>query len=420
MKPCIYRGSPIGELIVCTNHHDLIHDGLVPIDVCEYCPYATEERKPRGDFFSQTADLLLHKARTGEYVANPKPCGGCNEVKRRETDVMQFVFPYWHFGASDDEIRWAVRSIEQNYQGKSKITIIGDKPPWYSGHYIPQQRVHKHTANRPFRDMLSKVWTMATHPEIDQEFVWMMDDIYFIKPVTFEALAVPRAVRWQESESNSWQRRKKNTMRALAATGRTVHDYATHLPHVVEKDKLQQLYDEFGLQRNTMLWEVLYGNTFRSNPQSPFPFFLRIQKKIGLEDLKQLTEQASVFNHTSSAWCPGVREFLAELLKDPSSCESEHTFMPKYKVTQRVRPPVKRRPPETHRVHVESVARQQAAFEHRTRRADSEGGRVGFLSAAMIKELGVTKFYEDSPTQIQIIRELCPDCEIVHVTKGTR
>jgi hypothetical protein len=40
------------------------------------------------------------------------------------------------------------------------------------------------------------------------------------------------------------------------------------------------------------------------------------------------------------------------------------------------------------------------------------------FKAAMIKELGVTKFYEDSPTQIQVIRELCPDCEIVYVTKG--
>ena len=185
----------------------------------------------------------------------------------------------------------------------------------------------------------------------------MMDDVYLIKPVTIEELAIPRAVRWNDSAANSWQRRKRNTMRALAAAGRTVHDYATHLPHVVEKEQLRQLYEEFKLHENTMLWEVLYGNTFSDSPQSPFPFFRRIQRKVGLDDLKRLTEQASVFNHTAAAWCPGVRQFLAELLPNPSTCETEQAFTPKYRVTQRTRPPVKRRPPETHRKYLERQAK---------------------------------------------------------------
>ncbi len=328
-------------------------NGIVPASFCQSCPWRAETGNTSNSFFAQTELLLLHRQASGEYKPQPKSCGGCGDVKRRETDVLQFVFPYWHRGASDDEIRWSVRSIETNYTGKSKITIIGDRPPWYSGHYIPQARVGKHTQNRPFRDMLAKVWTMATHQEVDHEFVWMMDDVYLIKPVTYEELSVPRAVKWHDNELNSWQRRKRHTMTALTTAGRTVHDYATHLPHVVEKKKLRQLYDEFGLHQNTMLWEVLYCNTFRGQPQSPFPFFRRIQKKVGLEELKQLTQQASVFNHTASAWCPSVREFLAELLPNPSSCEKEQEFTPKYRVTQRVTPPVKRRPPETHRTFIE-------------------------------------------------------------------
>jgi len=353
MKSCKYRGQISGSFAECSNHEDLLHSGIVPLDVCERCPYATANAV---GFFEQTVQLLVEKGRRGEITVAAKPCGGCGSVKRRETDVTQFVFPYWHRGANDDEIRWAVRSIEQNFQGKSKITIIGDKPPWYNGHYIPQQRVHKHTTNRPFRDMLTKVWTMATHPEIDQEFVWMMDDVYLIKPVTIDELAIPRAVRWHESECNSWQRRKKNTMRALAAVGRTVHDFATHLPHVAEKDKLKELYDEFGLHQNTMLWEVLYGNTFRGQPQSPFPFFRRIQQRMNLQDLKAITENAKIFNHTARAWCPGVRDFLSELFPNPASCESDQPFQPKYRVTSRVRPPVKRRPIETHRAYIEATA----------------------------------------------------------------
>jgi hypothetical protein len=350
MKPCTYRGALIAGKYACSNSHDLIHEGFVSERTCNVCPYASP---PVEGFFAQTNQLLIQKARRGEIHVAARPCGGCDSVIRRDTEFTQFVFPYWHFGASDDEIRWAVRSIEQNYQGAVKITIIGDKPPWYHGHYIPQRRVGKHTPNRSFRDMLAKVWTMATHPEIDPVFVWVMDDCYLIKPVSFNELATPRAVRWHESECNSWQRRKKNTMRALIQAGRTVHDYATHLPHVVEKENLRQLYDEFALQKNTMLWEILYGNTFRGHPHSPHPFFRRIHKKISLQDLQQLTEQASIFNHTASAWCPGVRDFLAGLFPTPATCELEQPFQPRYRITHRTRPPVIRRPPHTHRAFLE-------------------------------------------------------------------
>lgn len=350
IKPCKYRGRQSDTHCECSNDHDLSHNGIVPLKICAMCPYAVQHAT---GFFAQTQQLIVEKARRGEITVAAKPCGGCGDVKRRETDVMQFVYPYWHNGANDDEIRWSVRSIEKNFQGQSSITIIGDKPPWYSGHYIPQRRVGLHNTNRAFRDMLSKIWTMATHPEIKGEFVWMMDDIYIIKPTTIEQLEVPRAVRWHQSDSNSWQRRKKNTMRALAESGRTVHDFATHLPHVVDKEKLKHLYDEFNLQTNTMLWEVLYGNTFRGHPELPFPFFRRIQRKMNLEDLKATTEHAHVFNHTESAWCPGVRLFLAEMFPTPARCEMEQEFRPTFKRTKAARRPVKRRPPETHKAFIE-------------------------------------------------------------------
>ncbi len=35
--------------------------------------------------------------------------------------------------------------------------------------------------------------------------------------------------------------------------------------------------------------------------------------------------------------------------------------------------------------------------------------------ARMINEIGVTKFHEDQATQVQMLKLLCPDCEIVKV-----
>jgi hypothetical protein len=103
-------------------------------------------------------------------------------------------------------------------------------------------------------------------------------------------------------------------MRALRAAGHTNHDFATHLPHTVEKSKLRQLFADYDLHQNTYLWEVLYGNIHRGKPWHPKPFFSRITDRISPELLTVATNEAKILNHTAGAWCPAIRDYLAALL----------------------------------------------------------------------------------------------------------
>lgn len=337
----------------CFNLQDMIHGGIVSRRTCEICPYL---ETVRGDFFTQTSRL---SARTKSTVV-PKPCGGCPEVKRRDTDSLQFVWPYWHGGAQGDELRWSMRSVQKFYAGQASLLLIGDKPDWYTGPYLPQARVPKHTPNRGFRDMLAKVRTMAHHEATASQFVWMMDDIYFVKPFDLEALETPRADRWRANDGNGWGRRKNNTMRVLAERGFTTHDYATHLPHVVEKEKLAKLFTDFELDQNTLLWEVLYGNVFRRDPQPPRPFLARTWKPLSAEEYAALTQRSVVVNNTNDAWCAGLREYLMGLLPESCSVETggvEQT--PKTYRTPRPKRVVKRRPLHTHRAYIERQKAQQ-------------------------------------------------------------
>ncbi len=270
---------------------------------------------------------------------------------------MQFVWPYWDGGANGDELRWSIRSVETFFQGRAKITIIGDRPAWYHGHVIRKKRVPKHKPNRRYRDMLSKVFFIATHEEIDAECVWMMDDIYFAKPFTVEDIKTPRAEPWTRDDSNTWQRRKIASMEALQARGASLHDYATHLPHWLEKSKLRELFEAFNLHENTMLWEVLYGNTYRDNPQRTRPFFVRLKNQASAETYRQITQQATVINHIVSAWCEGLYDFLSELLPNPSTAEgAEAVSKPGFIVRKKTKRSVKRRPLETHRAYIEAMA----------------------------------------------------------------
>lgn len=352
MRDCNYI-SDIGseEFVGCENHEDLIHNGFVSVSLCNLCPYSVSLGKQ--DFFSQTTRLFTRKQRNGEYRPESKPCGGCGEPKRRKPDQpfdLQFVWPYWHGGANGDEIRFSVRSVEKFYDGRAKCTIVGDKPPWFTGHYIPQQRVPKRTSARAYRDMLTKVWTMATHAEIDDDFIWMMDDIYFLKLFALEDLQTPRAERWHPSEYNTWQRLKGASMEALTAAGRPNHDYATHMPHYAEKEKLVKLFEDYDLHNKTMIWEILYGNAYRDTPARARPFFARVGTMMDTEQIKIVTRKSTILNHTANGWCDGMRNYLLSLMPNMATVENDQQANPVIKPAKtRV---VKRRPVETHRGYV--------------------------------------------------------------------
>jgi hypothetical protein len=339
MKPCKFRSDVHLNDCECSHWNVVTPTGRVPLAICDGCAL----RQLPGDFFAQTERLLIQKQTSGEYKPQPKSCGGCGSTKKRE-ETLQFVWPYWHGGAVSDEIRWSVRSVETFYNGEAECVIIGDKPPWYTGKYIPAARVSGSTPNRAFRDMLAKMWIMATHPEINAEFVWMMDDIYFLKPFSKRDVMIARAYKWRPSESNSWQRRKSNTMRALEAAGRPNFDYATHAPHHVEKAKLKALYEEFDLHNNTMLWEVLYGNTYRGAPKSPSPWFLRIGKAMDLEHIRRAALPATVANNANAAFNEALRSFLSETLPEPTKSEGAvPDSPPKFRKVRKAARKVKRR-----------------------------------------------------------------------------
>jgi hypothetical protein len=142
-------------------------------------------------------------------------------------------------------------------------------------------------------------------------------------------------------------------MEVLRAKGRPQHDYATHLPHTVERAKLAALFTEFDLDNQTLLWEVLYGNSYRGRPYGTRGFFARIQQRYSVEELTRLTAGCHVLNHLQQCWTPEMRQFLAGLLPDPASSETTDSgFVPAFrKVGRPQRKPVKRRHPSTWRVN---------------------------------------------------------------------
>ncbi|WP_164104240.1 galactosyltransferase-related protein [Candidatus Laterigemmans baculatus] len=108
-------------------------------------------------------------------------------IEKHESDrtaagqAWPFVWTYWADGAVGDELRYSIRSVLK-YQPGARVVVVGDKPGWYTGDFISKPRIRKRD-HHAFKACYSKLIAAAT--ELDR-FVWMMDDVYWIKQFEME------------------------------------------------------------------------------------------------------------------------------------------------------------------------------------------------------------------------------------------
>jgi len=237
--------------------------------------------------------------------------------------MTQFVYLNIVGPDNGEELRLSMASVRKNFIGDPEFTVIGEKPSWYDGHYIPANRLTKMRelpGRMAFRDTQAKIMHAASHPEIDEEFVWMMDDQFFLKSTSLEDLKVFRYDPWYRTNSKrEWHRLIKMTFGALAANGRGNFQAGTHLPHVFEKEKLRQMFDEYGFPNNLYLFEILYENHWQLD-RTPIPyggnwqgiqypqFLKRLLRPLMIRQLNEI--DANVLNYQSNVWRPTMRDWL--------------------------------------------------------------------------------------------------------------
>lgn len=314
------------EGLVNCSHHRVSYPAAFPQSICESC--------------------VLRQDPIPQPAAGPVP------------DMLHFVWVYWQGGARGDELRLSIRSVEQNALFPVKITVIGDRPSWYTGHFLRKPQISP-CENHNIADQLSKTVLMSEHPDIGEHIIWMMDDIFFLSPFAQEDVMLPRGVRFSRSARNAWQILKGRTADVLQERGYPTIDYATHAPHYVEKTRLQGVIEEFGLKSRTLIWENLYNNVVRREHHPIRPWLARIKNPLSKNDFYRHTANSAVCNTTDSAWCSGIRDAIAEICPFPSSVEQPGTF-PEDITRVNNAPAVKRRPEhlrdkEAYHAHLRSI-----------------------------------------------------------------
>lgn len=157
----------------------------------------------------------------------------------------------------NEELRYSIRSVVENLP-TGNIWVVGHKPDWYSGNFIPVK-----DGRNKFDNIKKCMSAIINNKEISTNFVSMHDDFFIINkidriPTLYGGLLEDRVRLYKKlSPSSAYTGLLSNTHKRLVKLGiENPLDYDIHVPMAMNKDMLNQVIDMPYLERSN------YGNIF--------------------------------------------------------------------------------------------------------------------------------------------------------------
>ena len=231
-----------------------------------------------------------------------------------------FVWTYFANGAVGDELKYSIRSV-LHWQPNARIYIVGDRPDWYTGEMFEKPRLSKRP-HQAFKDCYSRILHAS---ERLPQFVWMMDDLYWLNAFSMSEAIAPKYVRhvWPDrykkwKPSNAWGKTRQAAYAWLFQHNRPTYDFASHLPQPIVSASLQQMEKELHLLDEYKNWECLYYNSFHSS--SGVDWGRKTCRIVTAS--KSIDTGKPILNHIHSMYEGFVSEFLQNKFPNKSSVEA--------------------------------------------------------------------------------------------------
>jgi len=170
-------------------------------------------------------------------------------------NVLDYV--YVCRDGDNEELRYSLRSLVKNAP-KGNVWVVGGKPDWYKGNFIPVKNAHN-----KFENIKNCMKVVAETKEISDDFVSMHDDFFIVKKINkFEiyhgGYLEDRVSEYNLLSPNSYYTRLlANTHKRLKKMKyKNPLDYDIHVPITMNKDNLKISLSQPYLERS------MYGNMF--------------------------------------------------------------------------------------------------------------------------------------------------------------
>jgi len=166
--------------------------------------------------------------------------------------------------SDDNELRYSLRSVEKHLKNFRNVYIIGYKPDFITNViHIPAE--DKMVV--PDQNILNKLLTACTHPDISDSFLFFNDDHYLLQD--FDAPNFPYYYCSTLKEylkrrvNDGYGRRTTNTMKHLLLNKLPIKHFDIHYPIVYEKAKFIECFHNLPPTHQGYVLKSLYCNVLK-------------------------------------------------------------------------------------------------------------------------------------------------------------
>lgn len=239
----------------------------------------------------------------------------------RSPGKTQFVWIYMHDRKHADDLKLSMLSIHKFFKGDYEFVVVGDVPSWYVGKSIripmvslsEARKVTQSLARHRYVDTMLKMRQACVSGELDDNFIWMMDDQVFIRDFNASFFDL-RMFDEHKPGVRVWEKLVRSSMEFLKPE--SPKHFGTHFPQRFNCQKMLECYARFDMPRKLFLFDVAYGNyvqdeTVRYNGRGRRVVGVAHKKMNRLAELSVAEETVINWNDQASV-DPLFRQFLKE------------------------------------------------------------------------------------------------------------
>lgn len=235
--------------------------------------------------------------------------------------LWPFVYTNYASGAVGDELRYSIRSLLK-WKPEAEVVVVGDRPEWFNGRVIECPRISK----REFHSFQDCYFKLRTAAEQIPQYVWMMDDIYWVQNFDLYEAITPKYVRHVSQQryyawkpGNAWAKTRARAYDWLLRNNKPTYDFAGHLPQPIRAATFLGMEEELQLAGYYRNWECIYFNSYYANHAIDYGrAYTRVVKK---QAEGWTPPRGCIMNHTHATYKGGVEKYLETTFGEPCKYE---------------------------------------------------------------------------------------------------
>lgn len=228
---------------------------------------------------------------------------------------MDIVVPFQRSVNRDEELKFALRSIEKHLTGIGNVFVVGDNPRWnHSIIHVPQVNISKNNSYRD-RNIAAKILTACEMAQVSDNFLILHDDNFLLQGCP--ASMWPYYHCGPSFKGNGDYRQVEMNTQYMFGDCK---NFDVHAPHIVNKNLFKKTI-------GTLDWSLKYGYCIKTayctmnGIEGEFEPDLKINGDWEYEWIKNRIVGRKWFSIGDNAWRGGMVKLMKELYPEKSKWE---------------------------------------------------------------------------------------------------